>query len=389
VIGWLRGMSSESVTTRDGLEGRSAYVPARAPGFGNLTGPIRVNEGTTLGVPAAWRCAQILSETIGTLPLHNHRDGHKTDDQPTFIQQPEPDRTRVETISALVLCLVMHGNAYLVVTERDRLGYPLRAVLVDPQRVMPVQTSEGIAYRLAGSPALLDSSEVLHFRNMALPGSLTGLGVLGMHARTIGANIAGEDYAMQTWVTGGVPDGILTTDQMLSSPEADEFKARWNESQGGRQRTPPVLSGGMKYQSIGFSAVELQMIESRQYDGGQICTIFGVPAFLAGVPATDSVTYQTVSQDITLFVLFTLQPLVSRIEAVFTNARPRGQSVKFNMDALLRADTTERYANHAVGIASGFLEVNEAREWEDLPPITEPEPDPEPDDDDQEDDDDE
>jgi hypothetical protein len=48
--------------------------------------------------------------------------------------------------------------------------------------------------------------------------------------------------------------------------------------------------------------------------------------------------------------------------------------VKFNVDGLLRSDLSTRYAAHAVGIGSGFLTVDEARAYEDLPPLVAPDP---------------
>jgi hypothetical protein len=45
--------------------------------------------------------------------------------------------------------------------------------------------------------------------------------------------------------------------------------------------------------------------------------------------------------------------------------------VKANLDAVLRADTKTRYEAHAIGIGSGFLLHDEARDYEDLPPLPE------------------
>ena len=55
-----------------------------------------------------------------------------------------------------------------------------------------------------------------------------------------------------------------------------------------------------------------------------------------------------------------------------TRLLPRPQFAKFNVDAFLRADLATRYSSYKTGIEAGFLEINEARAWENLEPINNP-----------------
>jgi hypothetical protein len=52
------------------------------------------------------------------------------------------------------------------------------------------------------------------------------------------------------------------------------------------------------------------------------------------------------------------------------NLLPRPQYIKFVPDVYLRADTETRYRTHGIGITHRFLTDDEAREKEDLPPLT-------------------
>jgi HK97 family phage portal protein len=205
-----------------------------------------------------------------------------------------------------------------------------------------------------------------------MPGQLTGLGVIGYQRRLIGQSIAAEDYSSQMWTTGAIPDGVLTTDADLSPEEADEFKRRWTEKMGGRQRSPAVLSGGMTYKPIGWSNVDLEQLESRKWNSISVAQAFGVPSVFAMTPSSESKTYQNVQQDYENFVKGTLRGWLSRLESTFTQHLPRGQHVEFNLDALLRADTKTRYEAHAVGLSNGFLTVDEVRELERRPPLPTP-----------------
>ena len=66
----------------------------------------------------------------------------------------------------------------------------------------------------------------------------------------------------------------------------------------------------------------------------------------------------------------TLMGYISPIEDQLTALLPRGQSARFNLDAVLRPDTKTRYEAHALAIQTGFLTVDEVRDIEGLPPLT-------------------
>ena len=122
----------------------------------------------------------------------------------------------------------------------------------------------------------------------------------------------------------------------------------------------------MSYQTLSFSASDLELVESRRFSAQQICTIFGVPSWIVGVGSTDSRTYSNVQDDNRSFVSWTLRPWLTRVEQSLSTLLPRGQEAKFNLDALLRADTLARYSAHSAGLAGGWLSVAEIRALEDL-----------------------
>lgn len=69
------------------------------------------------------------------------------------------------------------------------------------------------------------------------------------------------------------------------------------------------------------------------------------------------------------FVIYTLRPWLSCIEAALSNLLPRGQFAKFNVDALLRGDQQGRYNAYTQARNAGWISVNEIREKEDLAPV--------------------
>ena len=342
------------------------------PGLFNqpLTGPLNVNDGTTLSIPAAFRCVQILSDSIATLPLKAVRNGQVIADTPQLLRRPDPQESRIDTIAALVTSLLMHGNAYALIGNRDRLGFATSLTVLAPPAVSVMQEAGAVVYKVGGQS--FDSSEIMHIRGLTLPGSLTGLGPLAVQRRSLGLAIAGEEYSSELFVGGSMPSGVLHVEGELNKTEAEALKNGFVAAHGGRQRTPAVLSGGVKYDALGWSSADLELLESRKYNAQAIATIFGVPGHLIGIAQSDSMTYSNVQQDSISFVRWSIQPWASRVEAALTELLPRGQEAKFNMGGLMRADMQTRYQAHATALSSGFMTVDEVRALEDLEALDQP-----------------
>ena len=339
-------------------------LPGRGLGTQPLTGPLSITESTTLSIPAAYRCVQIISDTAASLPLHSYRGKMQLNRTPDVLKTPDPTDTRMSTLAAVFTSLLIDGNAYLLVGNRDSLGFPRSFVVLAPGAVALTVRNGVRVYSVAGQS--YDAEDVLHIRGLTLPGHDVGLGPLAMQRRALGLAIAGEDHAAELYVNGAIPAGILSSEQELTQAEADAAKASFVAAHGGRQRSPAVLSGGMDYKTLSFSAADLELVESRRFSAQQICTIFGVPSWIVGVGSTDSRTYSNVQDDNRAFVSWTLRPHMSRVEQSLSTLLPRGQEAKFNLDALLRADTLARYSAHSAGLAGGWLSVAEIRALEDL-----------------------
>jgi HK97 family phage portal protein len=187
-----------------------------------------------------------------------------------------------------------------------------------------------------------------------------------------------REYSSHWWETGH-PSGILSTDDKLTPDEAAIYRRSWNyldaEGQPIEQIDNPsrirVLGKGLHYEPLMISPKDALWIEAQQFDTLEIARIFGVPSSLM-MTAIDgnSMTYSNVEQEWLGFVRFGLMAYLRKIEDALTQLTPRGQTVRFNLDALLRSDTTSRYNAHEVALRAGFLTRDEVRAIENLPPLT-------------------
>lgn len=355
------------IFSRRKTEDRQRDIPFVYPSYGffnPLQGPVTVNTLTSLGIPAVYRCVQLISDSVGSLPLKAYRDNMEVEPTPAILAQPDRTMTRHEMISSTLMSMLINGNAFWLLGDRDALGYPRQAVLLATDAVNVEAQGADVTYRVANQ--VYTSEDILHFRGLQMPGSVMGMSVLEHHRRTLGISIAGEDCASEVYNAGGLPVGVLEADQEMSKAEAEQVKNQFIAANGGRNRTPAILAGGLKFKPLSFNPKDLELIDARQYSAQQVCTIFGVPAFIAGVASPQSMTYSNVNQDSIHFARYTLRPWISRMEASLSTLLPRGQDARFTMDALLRADTITRYQGYEIAIRSGFLTPAEVRDLEDF-----------------------
>lgn len=345
--------------------------------FSGVNAGVYVDTTTTLSVPGIWRGITLIADAIGGLPLHAYRGEQYVDPQPNILVRPVATETRIETISSMVAALLIHGNYIAILGAPGANGYPETFFPVNPEKVNVRREDGSIIYRINNVD--YDSSEIMHIKGFSLPGELVGYGILAAQRQAIGGAIATQTYAQRYFNGGAIPPAYLESDNPdLTQEEADQMKAVWLQSYGGINMTPPVFNSSTRVKTLAANARESQLVESRQYSLTEIANMIGLPAYYLGAP-NSSRTYSNVSEENLQLVRWSLLPWISRIEQKLTDYIPRGQSVKFNVDALLRPDTKTRYEAHAIAIDKGFLTVDEVREFENREPLDEdPDDDPVP-----------
>lgn len=336
-----------------------------------------VNTYSALTLPTVWRCVSLVSELLSNTPVDLYRQVGETKtlltNQPNIIKSPSLRLTRREWVYEYVSSMMLRGNAYGVVVAETPDGRPDVVEWVSPDCVS-VRSDYQLnlpEYYVDGKP--VPRERMIHIRNFLLPGSVVGLSPIEIHAESIGIGLATRKFGAQWFGEGAHPSAILSTSMRLDKDQAEEIKQNFVATLR-KRREPAVLTGDLKYQSIQTNPNESQFLETMRYNVEDIARIFGIPIEMLGAaPLGKSETYANREQKWQDFVSTSLMHYAIRLEEAWNKATPNGQYVKFNMDALLRADTMTRYQAHQIGIGSGFITVNEARDMEDLPPLSDAE----------------
>ncbi|MFD0656616.1 phage portal protein [Thermocatellispora tengchongensis] len=323
---------------------------------------------------AVWASVSLIAGTAGMLPLDAF-DGTGTStrqiDLPTWMEDPAGDGYGYGDWAYQVLASEMlRGNAVGIIAARGPRGLPTQIVMQHPDEigVRRDPTTGEVEWRVAGTQ--IPTSDIWHQRAYPMPGRIQGLSPIGHHAATIGLGLNVLRFGNQFFEDGGHPTAILKTTASLNETAARVAKTRFLAAVSGR-REPVVLGGDWEYQAIQIAPEESQFLETHKLTSIECCRIFGPGlAEVLGYETGGALTYQNIQERNIQLLIYALDPWLVRLERALSAMLPRGQYVRINRGALLRTDILTRYRAYQLAIRNRIQAPSEARELEDLPPLT-------------------
>lgn len=386
-MGWLteffRGRTG-SLDTTSNVAARAVIEASRST---SITAPSTrstpdqwISETDAVSLHDVYRAIDIISTAAIQLSIDVERNGRvlPASQRPPLVTSPSVFMDQADFIEQCVLSLVVSGNAYW----RKQYGPDLNVVnldLLNPHEVWVGwnETRTALEYQYRGET--IKANDMQHITRMKLPGEVKGLGPIQAARQELAGAALTRRYANEWFDGSGQPSGILSSDQHLVGDEGKQYRDVWNglDPETGEpipQHTNPsgikVLGKGLSYEPILLSPKDAQWIESQQFDTTKIARLFGIPPhlMLAAVEGS-SMTYTNVEQAWQDFIRTTLMGYLRKIELALTKLVPRGQSVRFNVETLLRSDTKSRYEAHNISLGR-WKTVDEIRADENMTPLT-------------------
>ena len=360
-------------------------IPGR-PAYASPAG-VDVNSETAVRMSTVYACVRLLGDTISSLPLGAYvRRGRNRisyasvyGETPNWVFQPNPESTRLEFYEQVIASLLLEGNAFIL-KVMDDMGEVLELYVLNPRDVIverPVP-GEPVRYRVRDAVGnfsfVLNANEIVHIPLFRLPGQLLGLGPIGAARITLGSAMAAEVYAASYFGNAANPGGVIEVPGEMTQEQVDDLARDWNINHTGPYRAGKlgVLTGGASFKPLTLNAADAQLLEVRRFGVEEIARLFRVPVSLLGHPVAGAMSFASVEAQNLSFVQHSLRPLLERIEQAFSPLLPESDGfIKFNLDALLRGTTLERYDAYTKGLREGFLSLNDVRAVEDLAPLGE------------------
>ena len=353
-----------------------------------------VSRDSAMKLTAVFGCISLLSGTIGTCPvrvvqkgsskgtavLSDHPVHYLVNVDPHALWSPE---VFFEGLGAVGF---LDGNSYADI-ERNRRGEAIGLRPLFDATVKPFKRGKRAAYSITedGETFGRDQDDVLHFRASVTMQGLEALSPLKCFARSMGIGLDADLYASKFYKQGINPPGYISFDGKVDEKIADEVRNYWMRKFGGVENShiPAVLSEGGKFTSLMTDPETAQLFQSRSYQALDIARAYGVPPHLIGITDKSTSWGTGINAQTAQFYILAVRKHVKRFEAELSRKlltpaeRMAGISIKFNMDALLRADLAARYDAHKIAVGGtqhpGWMTINEVRELEGLPLLEDPE----------------
>jgi HK97 family phage portal protein len=342
-----------------------------------------VTVDTSLQLDVVWSCVRLVSDTIATLPLFVYKrdkDGRGIidDTHPLYRilhDRPNADMTAVEFWTAMVSAILLWGNAYAAI---ERLGNRIVAITpLRPDRVMVRRQPDGsliYTYSYLGSSATLNEDDVFHIKGFSLDGMI-GIPPITQARQSLASAMAAEKAAGAFFRNGMRPSAVMEAPTYLTDPQREQARGIIDRFSGAMNTGGvPLMEGGWKLNTgVSLPPEDAQLLQTRGFHVEQMCRWFMVPPPMIGHMEKSTAWGTGLEQMLLWFLMFSLRPHLERIEqaiskSLLTTKEQLSYYAEFNVDGILRADSTIRAGLYKTMIAYGLATPNEIRALENMPP---------------------
>ena len=335
-----------------------------------------VTEENAYQIAAVWSAVSLISDTVSTLPVDVffRDDGNRRPfrPKPAWVAQPDVDFNGHATFykSALV-SLLIDGNCFIRVFSNGR-GEVVNLQVLNPNSVEVKRNGQGrLMFEVVGEDKPLTTEQIVYIPDLLKPGHIRGVSRVGAMKENLSLAKALEMYAATFFGSGTTLQGVIEYPGALTEEQAGSLRNSFDNAHKGWRKSgrTGILSGGATFKATQADPEKSQALEARRMAVEDVARIWRIPSHMLNLPGTN--TYSSVEQNMIQFVTHTLRPYVTMLEDAMSplmSRYPGGADafIKFNMSALLRADTQTRFAAYSTGLQSGFLTINDIRSWEDL-----------------------
>lgn len=339
-----------------------------------------VTGDTAMRVTAVFRCVSLRAQTLASLPLtvernlpdggHETARNHKLFDKLAY--QPNRWQTSFEWREMMEAHFCLRGKCYSEIIS-DGGNSVSELVPLHPDHVFPFRAPSGkLAFRYAplnGPERTILQDEMFYLHLMSADG-INPISPISLHREAIGLAMATEQHGARLFGNGARPGGVLTMKGHLKDDEARKrLRTSWSDVHGGVENSHrvAVLEDGMEWKQIGMTSEDAQFLETRSFQVIDICRIFGVPPHKVAEltrSTNNNIEHQGIEWSVD-----TIGPQVSRWEQAMQRdlfAGTRTHSAMFDMDGLMRGDSTARAAWNASCAQNGIKHRDEIRRSEGL-----------------------
>jgi len=367
--------------------------PVEGAGMSNYQGNIKTPSGQKVDpesarkIATAYRCANILSDDVGKLPLQtfsSRRFGQVERVMPngatkniSYRLEVSPNELGWQTPflfkKMAIQWLLFHGNAYFW----HPINETRQMFLLNADSTFPELDESGALWYSttfkSGKKMDIPAVEITHLMINPHPHGYIGRSILEYARESMGRQLGAFQTQDVYWNRGLNPAGIAWVPGEPTKETREKIRNVYAESFGGSGKAGGLLVMGqdefVKFESISMKPKDMQFLEGVAATDVDIANFFGVPEYKLN---HGKQSYESNEQQDLDYLKTTLDAYLVPIEQAgqlkwLSIPEQMYMYFRFNRDAILRTNAQKRGETLNAAISFGRLSPNEARQIEDQP----------------------
>lgn len=348
-----------------------------------------VTEEQAMKIPAVVACIELITGSIGQLPLYLYKENEKgevervPDDRRIFLLNSEPNSllNGYNFKKRLAKDYLFYGASYIKVeTERNEIlelyPFDMKNVQVTKYLTDGYKFDADINLTTVGNDGqgkrrIFKPHELLIILKDSEDG-ITSRGVLDAGSSILSLAINESEYTNNILKNGALPIGVIQTANRLSEGAVKKLRAGWESLYGGSKNSGKtvVLEEGLEYKPISLKPNDLQLTDAKKSTIAEIARLFNMPESMVNADANK---YASNEQNNLHFLQYTLSPIITSIETAMDKSllledeKNQGYYFRFDTTEILRTTEKERVESAVQGLKGGVFSINETRAKFDRP----------------------
>lgn len=345
--------------------------------FVNNENYVILNEENVLELPGIKNAIDLISGTIGSLPISlykekNGRIDKIENDERLFLLNNEPgafiqaNRFKKD----LVKDMLLYGNGYALIDKKGIKAKGIYNIKASQMTITDLINDNGIITDKRYNFVLNNRSLEKNFFNILEVNY--GKGILKENREVLSTLIYISAYDNYVFKNAILPSGVLETDGRLTQDGAANLKAQLENMYAGVKnwQKPMILEQGLKWKTISQKPQDLMLDKAKDNAIKEIEKLFNLPfGFL------NNVNNANVESQNLLFLQRTVTPIIVALEEAFNQSllleseKKQNYYFRFDISELMKMTLDKMMNFAATGLEKGVFTINEARKIMDLDPI--------------------
>lgn len=310
-----------------------------------------------------------IANSLSSMPLRLYKNAKPIMNELAELVCVAPNYTPTcQWIKTMEACRGTSGNAYAMKIY-DAFGKLVRLDVLDPAKVTPMieQNTKERWYRILndnGEESLVHGFYIIHVPFISANGH-TGINPVSVLFNTVSYNDQMQTFSMDQLDKGINAQIVVEAPANLGKAQREQTIAAMHETWKASSGNVLLLESGLTAKTLNLSPVDTKLFEAEKITRSKVAMVYNIPPHLLGDYSDTSFNSQ--EQEMIEFLMLTMLPVVTAYEQeldyklLTPEQRRNGYHFKFDIDAILRADSATRAEVYQKAVRGGWMKPNEVR----------------------------